>query len=272
MVMLVWGDCDQIPADDRGLAYGDGLFETIRVSHHTPTLRQRHVDRLLAGTACLRIPLSASDLESAVDASLAHFRRDSDWVLKLILTRGSGGRGYTPSARPRPRLIASAHDMPPTPDTSGVVACLSAWNAHVPGPLAGLKSLNRLPQVMASAEMPAGCYEAIMCDDSGRMLEGTRANLFLRLGDQWLTPPGSHLAVAGVMRAEVMARLAQQGEPVLERPLPPALLEHPDCRALVLVNSVVGAVPVRQIGDLRLPVDAGLATITDHAFLMEKFV
>lgn len=269
MVMLVWGDRDQIPADDRGLAYGDGLFETIRVSDHRPTLRQRHVDRLLAGAACLRIPLSACDLDAAIDASLARYRRDSDWVLKLILTRGSGGRGYTPGTMPSPRLIASAHDMPATPDLSGVAACLSTWNARVPGPLAGLKSLNRLPQVMASAEMPPDCYEAIMCDDSGRMLEGTRTNLFLHIGGQWLTPPGSHLAVAGVMRAEVMARLAQQGEPVREQPLPPALLEHPECRALVLVNSVIGAVPVRQIGDLRLPVDAGLATITGHAFLME---
>lgn len=267
--MLVWGESDQIPADDRGLAYGDGLFETIRVSRHAPTLCQRHLDRLLSGADCLKIPLNASDLRTALDASLVRYRRDMDWVLKLILTRGSGGRGYTPSSAPSPRLIASAHDMPALPAPAGVYACLSTWNAQMSGPLSGLKSLNRLPQVMASEAMPDGCYEAIMCDEAGRMLEGTRTNLFLRIGDQWLTPPTGHLAVAGVMRAEVMARLAQQGEPVLEQPLPPALLEHPDCRGLIVMNSVIGAVSVRQIGTLRLPVDAGLATITDHAFLME---
>ncbi len=269
MVMLVWGDGGQIPTDDRGLAYGDGLFETIRVSRHSPTLRQRHMQRLLTGAACLKIPLMASDLEAAVNSALARYRRDTDWVLKLILTRGSGGRGYTPTATPAPRLIASAHDMPTLPDPAGVSVCLSDWSAQVSGPFAGLKTLNRLPQVMASEAMPAGCYEAIMCDEVGRMLEGTRTNLFLRIGERWLTPPASQLAVSGVMRAEVMARLAQQGEPVFEQPLPTALMEHEDCRGLVLVNSVVGAVSVRQVGTLRLPVDAGLATITGHAFLME---
>lgn len=269
MVTLVWGDNGLIPADDRGLAYGDGLFETIRVSHHRPTLGRRHLDRLLAGAAVLRIPLTAEDLDAAIGEALLRFKRDSDWVLKLILTRGSGGRGYTPVPDPRPRLILSAHDIPSLPDPAGVQVCLSDWSAQVTGPLAGLKSLNRLPQVMASEAMPADCYEAIMCDSTGQMLEGTRTNLFLRVANRWLTPPSSHLAVAGVMRAEVMARLDRQGEAVLEQPLPPTLLHHPDCQGLVLVNSVIGSVAVCQIGSLRLPVNARLATITDHAFLME---
>lgn len=269
MVAVIWGEHDGVPASDRGLAYGDGVFETLRIQDNRPTLRARHTARLLQGAKRLGIALDQPILETTIDEAVQRYGTPDDWVLKLVLTRGSGGRGYAPPPVPRPRLIVSAHVMPVLPDPRGVVACFSSHHLVTNPALAGLKSLARLDQVMASQAIPPNCYEAIMTDRAGRLLEGTRTNLMLRFQDQWLTPPRDSVAVAGVMQARITALLQDQGERVLERPIAPAMLTASNCQGLLLMNSVIGAVPVRQIGCVRLPVAARLATIGSQSLFME---
>ncbi|MDX1757127.1 MAG: aminodeoxychorismate lyase [Marinobacter sp.] len=263
MLKVFWAEQTPVAASDRGLAYGDGLFETIRVHRGRPVLLGRHLRRMRDGARRLGIPLSAVELEHWLNRALARYDQDGDWVLKLILTRGSGGRGYVPPDPATPHLIISRHGMPALPDPGGVVAHVARHTLEANPALAGLKSLNRLDQVLASRELPAGAYEVLMTDSAGNLLEGGRTNVLLHLRSGWFVPPANSVAVWGVMQEYVAERLDAQGTPVRERRLPLSLLGQPDFQGLFLLNSVVGVVPVRRIGCQHLPIDNSLATICD---------
>ncbi|MBC7183894.1 MAG: aminotransferase class IV, partial [Marinobacter sp.] len=135
--------------------------------------------------------------------------------------------------------------------------------------LAGIKSLNRLEQVMAASELGSSLFEVIMPDPDGNLVEGTRTNLLLRKDDRWVTPPASRLAVVGVLRQWLLERLRQRGEAVTERPLTVEDVLGRDCQGLFLLNSVLGVVPVRTIAGHDLPVDNGFATIFNPLELLE---
>ncbi|MCH8497481.1 MAG: aminodeoxychorismate lyase [Marinobacter sp.] len=250
-----------VPVDDRGLAYGDGLFETIRVRGGVPLLGRRHQQRLLASARRLMIPLTGDELARCLAEAIQHYQpqQGDDWVLKLMLTRGTGGRGYQPPEAPQPRLLATAHGLPLIP-SQPVRVVVSDVPLVVDPTLAGMKTLNRLPQVLASAAIPADCYEALMPDLAGNLVEGTRTNLFMLTREGWITPPAEHLAVAGVMREFFMQWLEHQGAAVREDAITRQQLTT-DALGLVLVNSVVGALPVLQVGATVLPVPSLLATI-----------
>lgn len=266
MVEYVWADRQALPADDRGLAYGDGLFETIRIQGRRPTLADYHVRRLIQGAERLAIPLVHHELAEALQAAVERYASPEDWVLKLILTRGTGGRGYRPDPVTRPRLIISRHSMPPVPPTE-VAVSISAHPLVIDPLLAGLKTLNRLPQVLASQSMPDWAYESLMVDAAGAYLEGTRTNLFAYMAGEWITPPVQQLAVAGVARQATIDHLESIGEVIEYRAIMPDDLTHADFGGLLLTNSVVGTVDVGEIDGLRLPMDVSLAKI--RSFLAE---
>jgi len=261
VVKVVWAEQSPVDASDRGLAYGDGIFETIRVSRGGPILLSQHRHRMLLGARRLGIALTDDQLGAAVELALIRYAGGDDWVLKLMLTRGSGGRGYVPPRVGAPCLICSRHDMPAQPDPSGVVVHVAQHPLLVNPALAGLKSLNRLDQVMASLELPPGAYDVLLTDGAGRLLEGGRTNVLLHHRSGWITPPAGSVAVHGVMLDYVAARLRAAGMPVRERPIPLSMLGQPGCLGLYLLNSVVGVVPVRRIGCQHLPIDGTLATI-----------
>ncbi|MDC0663459.1 aminotransferase class IV [Marinobacter sp. SS21] len=259
--MLVWAEQAPIDASDRGLAYGDGVFETIRVYRGGPILLRQHLHRMLMGARRLGIALTGDQLADSVAQALARYAASDDWVLKLILTRGSGGRGYVPSSVGEPCLICSRHDTPAQPDSSGVIAQVAQHPLVVNPALAGLKSLNRLDQVMASMELRPGVYDVLLTDGAGRLLEGGRTNVLLHHQSGWMTPPVRSVAVHGIMLDYVTASLQAAGRPVRERPIPLSMLNRPGCLGLYLLNSVVGVVPVRRVGCQHLPIDRTLATI-----------
>lgn len=263
MLSVFWAEDDPVTAGDRGLAYGDGLFETIRIHRQRPLLLERHLKRLLTGAEKLGITVTPEDIKQHLDSALKRHARNDEWVLKLVLTRGVGGRGYVPPVTSRPHLILSFHEMPSLPDPAGVSTQLARHTLVVSPDLAGLKSLNRLDQVMASRELSPGNYEVILTDSRGRLLEGSRTNLLMRFRGEWWVPPMGDIAVHGVMLEAVREQLRQAGEAVCERPLSMSLLRHPDCQGLYLLNSVIGFVPVNRIGCLHLPIDHTLATICD---------
>ncbi|MDL0429965.1 aminodeoxychorismate lyase [Marinobacter sp. TBZ242] len=273
MLNVIQADSNDVPAADRGLAYGDGLFETIRMRGRQAVLRSLHLDRMVADAGRLAIPVHRDQLDAEVErAGIIHGDAygASDWVLKLILTRGSGGRGYRlPEKNCRPNLIVSVSAMPPFPDSRGVVADFSQFPLTVNPQLAGIKTLNRLEQVMASRDFTGREFELIMRDASGNLVEGTRTNLFVRHGNVWTTPPVSSLAVAGVMRKYVIDCLRETGSEVREEAVPPSVVSRSGFRGLYLVNSVVGIVCVRRLAGVELPVDGGLETICDPLKTLE---
>lgn len=114
--MLDWVDgrpAAELSVRDRGLAYGDGLFETLAVRAGTPRLLERHLARLEEGCRRLAIPLDAAALRQELLAFCAAL---GDGVAKLIVTRGEGLRGYAPPAEASPRRVLSGSPRPAYPE------------------------------------------------------------------------------------------------------------------------------------------------------------
>jgi 4-amino-4-deoxychorismate lyase len=266
VLKVLYADRESVPATDRGLAYGDGLFETMRMCGQQAVLRHYHLNRMVSDAERIGIEIGYAELDHELTRAafeLMPTGRADSWILKMILTRGSGGRGYRPPGAPQQHLIFAAATMPPMPEPAGVVARRSRFPLTVNPRLAGIKTLNRLEQVMASSEFTGEEWELIMPDITGDLVEGTRTNLLARVGDEWLTPPVSSIAVAGVMRQYALECLQKAGETVVERTLPTAIGSLAGFRGLYLLNSVFGIVPVRSFDADDLPVDDALATICD---------
>jgi len=262
VVKRFWADETGLPAADRGLAYGDGLFETIRAEGSSAPWLDYHLARLVRDAARLGIEVRQDELLAASREALERYGSPGKvWVLKLILTRGAGGRGYRPGGGMEPNLLVSCSDAPPMPDSAGVVVEFSSVPLTVNPLLAGIKSLNRLEQVMAARELSGDCFEVLMADAAGHIVEGTRTNLFVLTDEGWITPPGNSVAVAGVMRQLVIERLQQAGETFQEAPITREQLQPEVCRGLYLTNSVLGVVRVRNLAGQDLPAERCLATI-----------
>ncbi len=272
MFQLVWSDEDGVPAGDRGLAYGDGLFETLLVTGDRPYLLSYHLDRISRDAGRLAIPVARSELDRVCSQAVARYSSlydSGNWVLKLTLTRGSGGRGYRPDPRAQPNLIISHSAAPAMTGPGGVVVDFSRITLTVNPLFAGIKSLNRLEQVMAARELRGEIFEVLMSNRDGHVLEGTRTNVFVRSGDVWITPPSATLAVAGVMRRHVLDRLHSAGHQVREAALQLEDLVGDRCQGVWLTNSVLGVVPVRNLAGHDLPVDQRLATIVGSPAILD---
>jgi 4-amino-4-deoxychorismate lyase len=238
---------DQIPISDRGLQYGDGLFETIAVIDFKPVAWHRHMARLERGERALGFPQAGKDLLLAEASELC--RESAQGVLKIILTRGSGGRGYRPPEPSQPRRILSLHDWPDYPDywyTQGISVrlCETRWSRN--SRLAGLKHLNRLDQVLARQEWHAPeIAEGLMLDEEGAVISATQSNLFALTDGVLLTPDLSHSGIAGVMREMVIEAAGQLGVPVSVTSID--LVELKQAESLFLTNSIMGICPVAEL-------------------------
>lgn len=231
---------ERVDAADRGLAYGDGVFETVRVFRAAPVLWREHLARLRRGLRRLRIEADAAFVEARALELAAGI---DDGVLKLILTRGSGGRGYAPFDAAQPLLVLSRHAPPPPATGRGLVLRWCTTRLALQPALAGIKHLNRLEQVLARSEWrDARIHEGLMCDAEGRAICATAANLFALRKGRWLTPRLDRCGVEGCLRAWLL-RCAPD---VREEELQPAEVESAD--AVFLASSVRGILPVRRLG------------------------
>ena len=232
---------------DRGLHYADGLFETVAIVAGRLALWQRHVDRLLWG--CERLLLPPPDLSLLHDEAQSLAAGHGRAVLKIIYTAGSGRRGYgrpDPLAPRRILLRSPAPEYPAAYWRGGVDAGYCALRLTPQGPLAGIKHLGRIEQVLARREVDGrGLVEGLMLNLAGEVVEGIASNLFAVLDGQLLTPPIADCGVRGVMRDHVMALAEEVGLAVAERALDPLLLEEAD--ELFLCNSLIGIWPIRKL-------------------------
>jgi len=235
---------ESIATSDRGLAYGDGLFETILIHQGTPILLAAHLDRLEEGARRLKIPLDRGQLEAEIAELSANFPEQG--VLKLMVTRGSGGRGYAPPDSPEPVHILGLHDLPAYPDnlfSSGIDVFVCQQRLARQPALAGIKHLNRLEQVLASMEWPNDTYmEGLMLDTEGHVIEGTRSNIFWVQDGELMTPSLSQCGVAGIMRNYLASCLGQVRE-VNDC----SLAQLCEASEVFFCNSIFGVWPVRKI-------------------------
>jgi 4-amino-4-deoxychorismate lyase len=197
---------ESVAADDRGLSYGDGLFETIAVLAGRPQRLPAHFARLAHGAERLRIPLPPRALLETELAAVCDGLETG--VARVALTRGRGPRGYRPPAEAQPTRIVGADALAgvlaraPRPLRAVLCATRLARNPQ----FAGLKHLNRLEQVMAAAELVDGRHdEGLMLSTDGRLIGATQGNLFLVRGARLCTPELRDCGVAGTMRAALIA-------------------------------------------------------------------
>jgi 4-amino-4-deoxychorismate lyase len=240
--------------EDRGLAYGDGVFETLLVYQGEPVWWQEHWQRLLRGAARLRLPLpDENEVRHECMAMLAEADKRS--VLKIVLTRGSSGRGYAPPLDATPTVVLSVHPAP-VRITQGLHLRWAKTTLAVQPALAGIKHLNRLEQVLARAEWSDfESDEALVCDGEGRVVGAIAANLFVLLDGRWRTPSVERCGVAGIARDWLLANIPKATVAELN----PAEVSRAD--ALFLCNSVRGILPVRRLGMREWPRDEAVAPL-----------
>lgn len=235
---------DRVSSLDRGLLYGDGLFETLAVINGAPVFWSRHMARLQSG--CDRLGMPRVDADRLAEEVRVVLQDTDRCVLKLIVTRGPGGRGYRVPADPRPTRIVQRHPWPDHPadcQERGVRIRLCEQRLAANPRLAGIKHLNRLEQVLARREWDdADIREGIMADHHGNLIEGTMSNLFIVQDRQLVTPELGRCGVAGVMRSVVMAQAEELGLSVAVRNLTLTALQA--ANEVFLTNSLIGIWPV----------------------------
>ncbi|MYL26926.1 MULTISPECIES: aminotransferase class IV [Halomonadaceae] len=259
----IWpGNDPVVPSDDRGLAYGHGVFETLRVTPAGPVLLEAHRERLLAGCHALGIPFDADGLDAwqqqAAERGL--LAPQAPAVLKVTVTAGSGGRGYRPPDTVSPRVISALVPAPSVPrEGARVRLCQQPLSSMAAG--GGYKTLARLEQVLASAELSDGEFEGLMAAGAGSgWVEGTRTCLFSVVDGTLVTPPREQLAVAGTLREWVVRNAGRFGLAVEERALLGADFRN---HGLLLGNSVMGLVPVSECGDSIVPTNVEATRLVD---------
>jgi 4-amino-4-deoxychorismate lyase len=239
---------DAVPADDRGLQYGDGIFETILIRNGVPRFLELHRERMWRGLTQLGIPfLKASEL----DAEIARIAAKAPplAILKIIITRGTARRGYAPPAEVVARRIVSL--WPTTAPSDDVIARGAILNVArlrlpQPSPFAGLKHLNRLENVMAATDAPVGGgFEALLLDTRECVVSATAANVFLVKGGALLTPPVHRVGVNGVMRQVVLREAPRLG--IHARELELGLDDVASADAMFITNARIGVVPVQRV-------------------------
>jgi 4-amino-4-deoxychorismate lyase len=244
----------RLDARDRGLQYGDGVFETMRVRRGQIRFLEYHLERLGAGCGRLGIAAPAISRLRRELALVAAPRREG--VLKLIVTRGSGPRGYRPTGRERCTRIVALHAL--TQAVLGAAAAparvrLCTTPLGLNPRLAGLKTLNRLESVLARAEWSdARIWEGLMRDTDGHIVCGTMSNLFLRRGSTLMTPMLDRCGVAGVMRRWILETAGGLRLRVIERRVRWKDLSEAD--EVFMSNAVIGprSVGVIEHGGKRL--------------------
>jgi 4-amino-4-deoxychorismate lyase len=232
-----------LASDDRGFHYGDGLFETARYRDGMVNLLEAHLHRLRNG--CERLGIAYPD-----EATLRHeitvvCEAAKDGVLKITLTRGSGGRGYRPPASMQATRVIALHSLPAV-DGAAVALRWCETRLGRNASLAGIKHLNRLEQVLAQREWddPA-VAEGLMLDTEGEVVSGTMSNLFIVTGATLTTPDLRFSGVRGVMRDEVLRVARGLSIAVSEEPLWPPDIDKAD--EIFITNAVRGIRPVASL-------------------------
>ena len=233
-----------IDVNDRGLQFGDGVFETIRVHQGRPVWWQQHMDRLLEG--CRRLRFTHLPDDKVLRAEACELSADClTGTLKIIVTRGTSSSGYAAPADIMPNRVLQLRSGTRHQSKSGQGIMLGISEQRITGSqqLSGIKHLNRLEQVLARMQCQAeGWDECIMLDIEDKVVEGSMSNLFIWQQDRLLTPLLGQAGIKGICRERIMSVAAAQGIDVQQCQLGLDDLQKSD--GLFVCNSLIGIWPV----------------------------
>jgi 4-amino-4-deoxychorismate lyase len=237
---------DSVSAWDRGLAYGDGVFRTLRTEAGQPLWWEDQYTKLAAD--CSALMLDCPD-QAALRAEVCQVAEAGQGVVKIVLTRGAGARGYAlPTERATTRIVAGSVLPPHAQNLDDVHARWCELKLARQPRLAGVKHLNRLENVLARAEWDAPTiFEGLLCDDSGVVIGGVMSNVFWAKGRALFTPDLSQCGVAGVARMRLLRAAARLGIRIhIGRFLPAELLAADE---VMICNSVMGVRRLARLDD-----------------------
>jgi 4-amino-4-deoxychorismate lyase len=235
-----------ISATDRSVQYGDASFTTMYAEQGHISLLPAHIVRLQRACALLHIAFNdwltlQAELAQIASAGTAPL------VIKIIISRGSGGRGYQPPAKEYPLCIISTYPSEPMLPAK-LVDTLNVSDIRLPehDGMSGIKHNNRLAQVLAKrATIGLGCDEVLMCNEAEQVIEASSANIFYQMDGCWYTPPLQRYGVQGVMRDAFLAYLADQGVFVAQASHHISQFKY--AHSLFLSNAVRGIRPVAKL-------------------------
>lgn len=238
---------------DRGLAYGDGIFRTLRVQSGLPCNWHLHYQKLVAD--CSTIGIVCPSAELLIDDIHRLFMEDAlehkIGTAKIIVTRGEGERGYAPPAITLPTRIVLKSAMPNYTAENyqqGIALYLCETRLAIQPKLAGIKHLNRLENILARMEWrDEHFFDGLVLDVNDNVIECTMSNIFARFGDTLMTPTLNLCGVAGITRQQILALSKPLNLFVNEGKLTLDKLYEAD--EVIICNSLYGVFQVRQIGD-----------------------
>jgi len=244
----------KINQTDRGFQYGDGLFETIAIIGGQASFLDLHLARLEKDCHRLKIPYPGTELLSSEIELLT--KKSNKAVLKIILTRGVGGRGYRQPDNINTTRVLSVHPYPDYPDSyknTGIHARFCDVRLGLTPVLAGIKHLNRLEQILARSEWTdTSIQEGILLDLNDHVIEGTMTNLFYIKDDIIYTAALTLSGVAGIMRSIIIALCKEHQFTVIEHSFKQADLLAAD--EIFVCNSIIDIWPVTELATTQLPV------------------
>ncbi len=238
---------EYVSVTDRGLHYGDGVFETIACVGNSPVFIQQHLNRMENGARKLNIPFPDRQL-FLDDINCLLKGNNSNSIIKLMLTRGRGKRGYRYEEGQIPTRICMLSAWPDHIAhwrQHGIATRFCQTQVSINPQLAGIKSLNRLDSVLASSELGTAFHEGFLSDAEGNVIEGTMSNIFSVINDALVTPDLSCCGIYGIMREQIIDVAQNNNITVETRNITrDELLSSSE---IFISNSVIGVCVVKQL-------------------------
>ncbi|MHB8781536.1 MAG: aminotransferase class IV [Candidatus Geothermincolia bacterium] len=245
-----------LPARDRGLLFGDGIFETVRAYRGEPFRLADHFERLRDSAVLLRLglPLDLAGMAAAIDELLevSGLKGDADAYVRITLTAGVHQGGFGLQRRGPANLVIAAQPyeaLPPSHYSEGIRLIVSDIRRNSGSPVSRIKSLNYLDSLLAREEaIEAGADEAILLDGGERLAETSSSNLFFAAGDLLRTPSLDCGALPGTARRLVLELCERDGIAAEEGRY--RLADLNAATEVFLCNSLRQLVPVREVAGL----------------------
>ncbi|WP_052284453.1 aminodeoxychorismate lyase [Kluyvera genomosp. 1] len=242
-----------LAVNDRATQFGDGSFTTARIVEGRVQLLNAHIERLQQ--ACERLSIRFSDWSVLAQEMSTLAVKQANGVLKVIISRGPGGRGYSGRTCDSPTRILSTFAAPAHYTQwkqRGVNLALSPVTLGRNPYLAGIKHLNRLEQVLIRSHLEqTDADEALVLDSDGWLTECCAANLFWRCGQNVYTPRLDSAGVSGIMRQFILTSLARSPYRVVE--VNARLTEISQADEVLICNALMPVVPVQRYAEQQWP-------------------
>ena len=246
---------NKISIEDRAVQYGDGVFETIAVKENLLEFWKEHYQRLSKGCKVLKIKCpSEVFLKKEISKFLKKIKKKK-FILKIIISRGIGGRGYNPPKKTKSTRILGAYNWPNYPERNfkkGIKMDICKTKLAMQPHLSEIKHLNRLEQIIARSEWQSkNISESIMLDFNDNVIEGTMSNIFGVKKNVFYTPVIKFSGIEGVMRNEILKLLKKNKEKYKVKKI--KFKEFLNFEEIFICNSIFGIWSVRQILKKKFP-------------------